>query len=162
MYLASQTVVNDVRQFVMSDQAAISDVLSFLKKRGGNRYVKHLKISYPDTLVDAWKSYSSADLVITSRMHVGIIALSLGIPSLFILPLKHVKVHDILSFMGLNADSFFIETFDESSLRAEAIAKKAEKILENLGYYGKTIESSINRVMPTLELPFNTLVKLLG
>ena len=161
VYLASQTAVSDVKYFRGSDQAAIEDVLDLLKKRDGNKFIKHLKIVKPDNLVDACRLYGSADLVLTSRMHGGITALGLRVPAFFILPSVDIKVLDVLSFIGLDTDSFFIDAFNANSLRTENILKKVGKILENLEYYKKTVESAVNRAMPTVELPVKTLINLL-
>jgi len=161
VYLASQTVVSDIKQFRGSDQAAIEDVLALLKKCDGNRYIKHLKIVKPDNLVDACRLYGSADLVLTSRMHGGITALGLGVPAFFILPSVDIKMLDVLSFIDLDVDSFFVDAFNANSLRTENILKKVGKILENLEYYKKTVETVVKRAMPTVESPVKALADLL-
>lgn len=161
VYLASQTVVSDIKQFTGSDQAAIEDVLDLLKKRDGNKFIKHLKIVKPDNLVDACGLYNSADLVLTSRMHGGIMALGLGVPAFFILPSVDIKMLDVLSFIDLDVDSFFIDAFNANLLRTENIFKKVENILQNLEYYKKTVESAVNKTMHTVELPVKTLANLL-
>jgi hypothetical protein len=161
VYLASQTAVSDIKYYGGSDQAAIQDVLDLLKKRDGNKFIKHLKIVKPDNLVDACRLYGSADLVLTSRMHGGITALGLGVLAFFILPSADIKVLDVLSFIGLDIDSFFTDAFNANSLRTENILKKVEKILQNLKYYKKIVESAVNGAMPTVELPVRTLINLL-
>jgi len=160
VYLASQ-VVREVKHFIWSDQAAIEDVLGLLRKRNGNQYVKHMKIVKPRNLFDACRLYSCADLVVTSYMHGGIMALGLGVPAFFIHPAMDIKVLDVLAFIGLNADSLFIDAFNANSLKAGNVVERIGKILENLEYYRKTVECAVNRAMPTVELPVKTLVNLL-
>jgi len=120
-----------------------------------------IQVVKPNNLFDTFKLYGSADLVISSFMHGGITALSLGVPALFVLPRADIKVLDVLSFIGLDTDSFFIDAFNANSLRTENILRKVGKILENLEYYKKTVESVVNRAMPTVELPVKTLANLL-
>lgn len=160
VYLSSQ-VVREVKHFIWSDQAAIEDVLDRLKKCNGNHYVKNLKIVKPGSLFDACRLYSSVDLVLTSYMHGGIMALGLGVPAFFIHPSMDIKVLDILSFIGLNVNSFFMDAFDANSLRAGNIVKKIGRIVENLEYYKKNVQFAVDRAMPTVDLPVKTLVNLL-
>jgi len=157
LFLASQTVVYGR----MSDNSAIDDVVRLLEKRNSNRCLKGLKIVRPNNLIDALRLYGSADLVITGRMHAGIMALSTGIPAIFTLPAAQVKVLDILSFLGLDTDSFLIDTFDVNELRAEKLIDTIEPVIEKLEYHKKIVELAVDRGQPTLRLPVRTLAKLL-
>jgi len=148
--------------YYQGDQVVIYDILRLLGKHCGVGYLKRLEIAKPDNLVDACKLESSADLVIASRMHGGIAALGLGIPALFVLPLVETKVLDVLSFLGLDINSFLVDMFDADALKSENIINKIGNILENLDYYKKTVESAVKKALPTLELPVKTLINLLG
>jgi hypothetical protein len=157
VFLASQTVDNGR----MSDQAAIDDVLRLLKKRSNNQYFKYLNIIKPSNFIDAYKLYTSADLVISSRMHGGIMALSAGVPSVFIIPSADVKVLDILSFLGLDIGSYLIDMFDAKALNTENFINRVENITRNIEYHRKIVESVVNKYLPTVQLPVRTLAKLL-
>jgi len=157
VYLSSQTMGHGQ----MDDQTAISDVVRVLEKRGNNQMLKRLKIVKPSSVADAYMLYRSADLMITSRMHGGIMALSAGVPAVFIVPSTDLKVLDVLSFLGLDASAFLINMFDVNALRAENFINKIRNVLENLEYYANIVEYSVNRSLPTVELPVRTLAKLL-
>lgn len=150
--LSSQSIVSDV----------IHDLMHDLRRRGNDSCLKLLQIVIPKNLVEACELYDSSDMVVTSRMHGGISALSLGVPALFVLPLVETKVLDILSFLGLDINSFLVDMFDADALKSENFVNKIGKILENLDYYKKTVESAVNKALPTLELPVKTLINLLG
>jgi len=150
IFLSSQNLVSD----------AINDINRVLRKRGNNLLLKTLQIFVPTNLVDACKLYSSSDMVVTSRMHGGITALSFGVPVLFVLPSADTKLLDVLSFLGLDINSFLVDMFDVNSLKTENFVSKAENILENLDYYKKIVGFAVNKALPTLELPVKTLIKL--
>ena len=145
----------------MSDQAAIDDVLRLLKKRHSSQHFKCSSIIEPNNIIDAYKLYASADLVISSRMHGGIMALSAGVPSVFIIPSADVKVLDVLSFLGLDIGPYLIDMFDVNALKAENFINRVENITRNLEYHRKIVESAVNRTLPTVQLPVRTLAKLL-
>ncbi|MHA1827550.1 MAG: polysaccharide pyruvyl transferase family protein, partial [Candidatus Heimdallarchaeaceae archaeon] len=150
--LSSQSIVSDV----------IHDLMHVLRRRGNDLCLKLLQIVIPKNLVEAYELYDSSDMVVTSRMHGGILALSLGVPALFVLPLVETKVLDVLSFLGLDINSFLVDMFDADALKSENIINKIGNILENLDYYKKTVESAVKKALPTLELPVKTLINLLG
>jgi len=158
VYLTSQTI--DVKYNMIGGQAAVNDLLSILEKHD-NKHLKYLKSVKPEGLVSACKLSSSMDLVITSYMHGGIMALSLGVPMFFILPSADIKVLDILSFLGLDVNSFFIDAFAPNLLKAENLVNKIGKVVENLKFYKKSLEHTINRTLPTIELPVKKLIELL-
>lgn len=159
VYLTSQTI--DVKHDMMGGQAAVNDLLSILKKRD-NKYLKYLKSVKPTGLVSACRLFSSMDLVISSYMHGGIMALGLGVPAFFILPSTDIKVLDILSFVGLDVNSFLIDAFDANSLKAENFVNKIGRVVENLKFHKKSLEHAINKAMPTIELPVKKLIGLSG
>jgi len=149
--LSSQNIVSNV----------IHDLLHVLRRRKNDSYSKLLQVVIPKNLVEAYELYDSSDIVVTSRMHGGISALSLGVPALFVLPLVDTKVLDILLFLGLDINSFSVDMFDADALKSENIVNKIGNVLENLDYYKKTVEAAVNKALPTLELPVKTLINLL-
>ena len=137
-------------------------MLHVLRRRENDSCLKLLQIVIPKNLVEVYELYDSSDMVVTSRIHGGISALSLGVPALFVLPLVETKVLDVLSFLGLDINSFLVDMFDADALKSENIINKIGNILENLDYYKKTVESAVKKALPTLELPVKTLINLLG
>lgn len=157
VYLTSQTI--DVKYNAMGGQAAVNDLLSILKKHD-NKHLRYLKYVKPGSLVNALRLSSSMDLVVASYMHGGIMALGLGVPAFFILPLTGIKVLDILSFIGLDASSFLMDMFDVNLLKTENLVNKIGKVVESLNFYRDTLERAINGVLPTIELPIEKIIKL--
>lgn len=157
VYLTSQTI--DVKYNVIGSQAAVNDLLSILKKHD-NKHLKYLKSVKPEGLVNACKLSSSMDLVITSYMHGGIMALSLGVPAFFILPSADIKVLDVLSFLGLDVNSFLIDAFAANLLKTENFVNKIGKVVQNLKFHKKSLEHTIKRTLPTIELPVKKLIEL--
>lgn len=155
VYLTSQTI--DVKY--VGAQVAINDLLNVLK-RHDNSHLKYLKPVKTNDLVTACKLCSSMDLVITSYMHGGITALSSGVPAFFILPSTDIKVLDVLSFVGLDVKSFFVDAFAADALKTENFANKIGKIVDNLKFYKKSVRHSVEKALPTIELPVKKLIEL--
>ena len=159
VYLTNQTVDYDP----MGDRTAITDVVRLLKKREkNNRCLKFLRIVESNTLIDAYRLYASADLVITSRMHAGVMALSSDTPVIFLIPSSDVKILDIISFLGLDTKSFLIDIFNFNELKAENLINKTENVIENMEYYRKLIKAAVQKNLPTIENPVRHLAKILG
>lgn|GEM_PF-4483925 len=159
VYLTSQTVDYDP----MGDRSAIDDLVRLLEKSARNsRCLKCLRIVKSNSIIDAYRLYASADLVVSSRMHGGIMALSSGVPAVFIIPSADVKVPDNLSFLGLDTNRFLIDMFDVNALKTENFINRIGSIIENLEYYRKIVEFAVKRALPTIELPIRTLAKLSG
>lgn len=157
VYLTSQTI--DMRYDRMGGQAAVNDLLNTLKEHD-NKHSKYLKIVKLHGLVNACKLSESMDLVITSYMHGGIMALSFGVPAFFILPSVGIKVLDVLSFLGLDANSFLIDAFAANLLKTENLINKIGKVVENLKFHKKNLDQTICRTFPTIELPVKKLIEL--
>ncbi len=154
VYLTSMTV--DVKY--LGGQTAINDLVKVLE-RHDNSYLRHLKRVEMKSLAGACKLCNSMDLVVTSYMHGGIMALSLGVPAFFILPSTDTKVLDVLSFAGLDANSFLIDAFAADSLKAENFVDKIGKVAGNLRSYKRSVQQAINKVLPTIELPTKKLIE---
>lgn len=156
VYLTSQTI--DVKYERMGGQTAVNDLLGILKKRN-NRHLKYLKSVKQESLVNAFELSSSMDLVITSYMHGGIMALGFGVPSIFILPSVDTKILDVLSFLGLDVNSFLIDAFAANSLKRENFINKIGKVIENLKFHKKKLDHTMKRNLPTVELPVKKLIE---
>lgn len=154
VYLTSQTI--DVEY---DGQAAVNDLLTILEKNH-TKHLINLKFVKPDSLVCACKLSSSMDLVISSYMHGGIMALSFGVPAFFILPSADMKALDVLSFLGLDVNSFFIDAFAPNLLKPENFISKIGEVADNLKFYKKSLRHTINRALPTIELPVKKLIEL--
>ena len=159
VYLASQTVGHGP----MSDGSAIRDVVTLLERRAGSNResLKWLNVVKPSNIIDAYRLYSSADFMITSRMHGGIMALSAGVPAVFVIPSADVKLRDVLSFLGLDTTSLMVDMFDVKVLTAENFINKIKNVLGNLEYHAKIVQFAVTRALPTVDLPFKKLLKLL-
>jgi hypothetical protein len=161
VYFASQ-VVDHSNLSGIERARAIDDVVRLLEKRAhrNNRCLK-LRVVEPNNIVDAYSLYSSADLVVSSYMHGGVMALSAGVPTVFISPLQDVKVLDNLSFLHLDRNHFLIDMFDPYALRAENLIDVVRDVIDNLQSDRRTIELAVKKAMPTIELPIRKLARLL-
>ena len=157
VYLTSQTI--DAKHNVMGGQAAVSDLLNVLKKRD-KKHLRHLKYIEPECLADAARLCSSMDLVVTSYMHGGIMALGLGVPAFFILPLIDTKVLDILSFIGLDASPYLMDIFDVNLLETENFVNEIGRVVMSLSSYRDTLKCAIDRALPTMKLPIEKIIEL--
>jgi polysaccharide pyruvyl transferase WcaK-like protein len=160
LVLSSQTVINSQDDYLSSDDSAIDDLLKHLAT-SEHSVSANLKIVKPTSVLDAYALYSSADLVFTSRMHAGITALSANVPAIFVLPWSHTKVLDILSFLDLDPNRFFIDALNPDILTSKNFCDAAASIIQTLNVTKKTLESKINNALFTLDLPSRTLAKLL-
>ena len=157
IYLTSQTISE---KYHLSSEVAVNDLCNVLRKYS-SKSLNDLKVIKPENLINAYNLFSSMDLVITSYMHGGIMALSLGIPVFFILPSMETKVLDVLSFLGLDIKSFSLDMFNVDSLKSETLINNIRDLLENIGHYKKIIEHAVDRALPTVEAPVATLIDLL-
>jgi polysaccharide pyruvyl transferase WcaK-like protein len=102
------------------------------------------------------------DLVITSRLHGGITAMSAGSPVLFLAPGGDVKVLDVLSSVGLDANDFMIDLFDAKQLRLENLVSRVKVLLDDTDSYQKMVRMSVDAALPQVELPVRALAQLMG
>lgn len=158
IHLALQVTDNHVGRRL----SGIDDVLTLFEKRSleSNQFLKHLQIFQPSNVLDAFQFYSSADVIVSSYMHGGIMALSAGVPSIFIAPLNDIKILDILATLGLNSDSFLIDMFDNQVLTATNFIEKTSNVIENLESYRDTIKNTVDRLLPSIDLPAKKLAVL--
>lgn len=129
IYIALQIV----NRRVAKKSSGIEDLIElFEKKKQNNQQMKQLNVFYPTNIKDAYEFYSSADLVVSSYMHGGIMHMAAGVPVVFIAPLTDVKIVDNLTTLNLNQNHFFIDMFDEKQLTPQNLIEKTSNIIENL------------------------------
>ncbi len=158
IYLTSETI--DVKYSFLGGQGAINDLLATLKKRRDKKHFKNLTCVVPESLVSACRLASTMNLVISSRMHGGIMALGSGVPAFFILPSVDTKMLDVLSYVGLDVNSVFINMFDANMLKTENFVSKIGKLVENINPYRDKLEHNVNRALQTIEFPVEKLNEL--
>lgn len=122
----------------------------------------YLKIIYLNNILDAYKLYTSADLVITGRMHAGIMAMCRGIPTFFMIPSAETKVLDILSFLNLDINLFLVDIFNTSPLERRSITERIEEVIQKKTQYAQIINTAINTHLHNLYAPINKLIDCLN
>ena len=50
--------------------------------------------------------------------------------------------------------------FDANLLKTEIFIKKTVNLIDNLNFYRKKVEHSINKILPTIEIPFKKIINL--
>jgi polysaccharide pyruvyl transferase WcaK-like protein len=139
----------------LSDEYAILDLLKILD--GSLR--RNIEVMTPQNIFDSARVFSSCDMVITSRMHAGIVSLAYGKPTVFFMPRDDVKVLDVLSYLGLGEERYIIDSFNPREY--DKLIELVKDILFDLSRETKTIESAVNRYLPDIEKPVVLAKKLL-
>jgi len=151
--IASYTVNNNS----FSASKTIEDLIDALKN---NVERLDLYVKKPRTLIDSLRLCSSADIVVTSFMHAGIAALSAGVPTLFILPKLDIKALDVIRYLNLAINNFFLDMFDPTSLRSDNALNLLENIIKNLEYYKSIVTRAIDKALPDAQHFVDDAVKL--
>jgi len=155
--IASYTVDNSS----FSASKAVEDLIDALKNNIEKLDLMDLVyVEKPRTLIDNLRLCSSADIVLTSFMHAGIVALSAGTPTVFILPRLDIKVLDVIRYLNLSVNKFFIDMFDPVSLRSDNVLNLLENIIKNLEYYKSVVTRAINKALPDAQYFIDDAVKL--
>lgn len=139
---------------------AVRDFIRVLKEIGRLNSTDFIRVETPKTLIDFLRLSGSADLVVTSYMHAGITALSAGVPAIFMLPKLTIKVLDVLRYLGLSKDKFYIDMFDVKSLKPENLFKKAQNIIENLEHCKETVIHAVDKALLDVQHAIDNIVKL--
>jgi len=140
---------------------AVQDLVHVLKSNMSNYAENSIRVEKPRTLVESLRLFSSSDLVVTSYMHAGVMALSAGVPAVFILPKLDIKVLDVLRYLRLRKDEFFLDMFDTKLLRSENLFKKVQNVIENLEHYKKTVFYTVDKALQDAQRTINNIVKLM-
>jgi ADP-heptose:LPS heptosyltransferase len=151
IYLTSQTIYRN---------PAINDLVHFFQKSKISDHMNHLRVFEPRTIIDLASLISKADLVITSYMHSGVMSLSYGVPTLFVLPYADTKVVDILMFLHLETNKYLVDMFNTKSLDND-ILEKGKTIFENKKNHYEKIITAIGNALPSLVHPVESLINLL-
>jgi len=138
-----------------SDEDTIHDLLNVLD----GSIKKYVKVVKPLSILDSVKVLSSCDIVITSRMHAGVISLAYGKPTIFFMPKDDVKMLDILSYLGLDEKRYVIDSFNPKEY--EKLIPTTMQVLENLSEESRLIEHVVSKHLPEVEKPVTLLKRLL-
>lgn len=138
---------------------AIKDLLLVLRKKikSDNVFNERILISKVTDLVDACKILSSAEFVLTSYMHVGIIAMSFGTPALFLQPAGEVKLLDVFHFLEI--PPLIIDTFNIYRMKKTEISEKLLSTVSKTKMYRNLVKQALEKKYSTLYDPINYFVK---
>lgn len=139
----------------LDDESAVADLFGLLDEDARKRVV----VYRPKTIAEDIEIMQSLDMLITSRMHAGIVALAYGKPALFFMPKDDVKFLDILGMLDLDVDAFAVDAFDLKE--HEKLFAKVEYILDNLSKMSSHIENQVNSLLPTVKKPIEFAKKLI-
>jgi len=153
VWLVPHTIKSSTR---LGDEYAIHDLLGILDES----LRRNIEIKAPQNIFDSARIFNSCDMVVTSRMHAGIVSLAYGKPTLFFMPRDDVKVLDILSYLGLSEERYIIDSFNPREY--DKLPGMVNDILFNLSQETKTIEFAIGRHLPDIEKPIILAKKLLS
>jgi len=153
VWLVPHTVKSSTR---LGDEYAIHDLLGVLDES----LRRNIEIKAPQNIFDSARIFNSCDMVVTSRMHAGIVSLAYGKPTLFFMPRDDVKVLDILSYLGLSEERYIIDSFNPREY--DKLPGIVKDILFNSSRETKTIEFTIGRHLPDIEKPVILAKKLLS
>ncbi|MEM1510508.1 MAG: polysaccharide pyruvyl transferase family protein [Ignisphaera sp.] len=145
----------------MSFLDAVNDILLVLcrKSKIPSAFLnKKISIVRPTNLIDICKILSSAEFVVTSYMHVGIISMSFGIPTLFLQPTNETKLLDIFYFLKI--PPLMIDIFNMHQVKEIEIKEKLSFICSKAKtYYRGLIKQAVDKKYSTLYSPIKRLVK---
>jgi len=114
----------------------------------------NIKVHHIDTVKKSIETLSNVDLIVTSRLHAGIIGMSFGVPAIFFMPSQDTKVLDVLDSLSLDKRLFLVDLFN--SKEYASLAEKVITIVDNLNNISKLIESKVESAS------CHTPVKLMG
>jgi exopolysaccharide biosynthesis predicted pyruvyltransferase EpsI len=152
IYKLTQKMNNDVEIYLTSlalsaDYSAIESLLNILKTKISLKNSPKILTMRFDTLHAAWNFYSNVDLLITTRMHDGIMGLSASKPAFFIFPKTYrEKVLDVLTTLKLNTNYFFM-SLKEMSLLPDRITF----LLDNYEEISRDIDEKVEKAVSDLE-----------
>jgi polysaccharide pyruvyl transferase WcaK-like protein len=153
IWLVPHTTKSSTR---LGDEYVILDLLGILDES----LRRNIEIMAPQSIFDSARVFSSCDMVVTSRMHAGIVSLAHGKPALFFMPRDDVKVLDILSYLGLSEERYIIDSFNPREY--DRLPGMVKGVLFNLSQETKIIEFTISRHLPDIEKPVVLAKKLLS
>jgi polysaccharide pyruvyl transferase WcaK-like protein len=140
----------------LSDEYAVLDLLKVLD----GSLKRDVRVITPHNILESVQIFSSCNVVVTSRMHAGIVSLAYGKPTVFFMPRDDIKVLDILSYLGLDEERYIVDCFNVKEYNK--LIEIVKSILFNLSQETKTIESTVNKHLPDVEKPVILAKKLLS
>jgi polysaccharide pyruvyl transferase WcaK-like protein len=128
-----------------ADYSAMMDLIRLLKTRTP---LLRIEITKLGDLSKAWDFYNKMDIIITSRMHDGIIGMSASKPVLIVFP-HDAKIFDILYMLHLDT-TFYLVPPNTHSLSTELL-KRTLILIDDYRNIKKGIKTKVERIMPSLE-----------
>ncbi len=141
-YDAELTLVPFSFGYKTSDVHAVEDLIRLAKIEDNTLQMSR----YP--VEEGCKKLSEFDLVITSRMHAGIMAMSAGVPAIIVLPRMEQKSIEVLNYLELEEMHHF-----EDMLRLSWLPEKVEYAVENLSEMRKTVDSAVEKKLDDVIKP---------
>lgn len=141
-YGAEITLVPFSFGYETSDVYAVEDLIRLAKFEDNTLQMSR----YP--VEEGYRKLSEFDLVITSRMHAGIMAMSAGVPAIIVLPRKEQKSVEVLNYLELEEMHYF-----EDMLHLSWLPEKVEDMVENLSEMRKTVDSAVEKKLDDVMKP---------
>jgi len=154
--LVPQTLKSPIDMQNITDEDAVSDLLKLFDEQTK----KSMRVVKPRTVLDSARAFCSCDIVVTSRMHAGIIALAYGKPVVFFMPRDDVKMLDVLSYLGLDEKRYVVDSFNPKEY--ERLIPTVIDLLQNLTRESRMIEYAVNKHLLDVEKPVKLLKKLIS
>jgi len=130
--------------------------LKVASSRYGHRILQKIAIAKPRSLNEDWEYLSSPIMVLTSRMHAGLMALSGGIPTIFLQPRDDTKVLDVLSTIGVNEEEFIVDAFSEKNF-SEELTNRITYMINNYENIVYALNRAVEKAALSAEVPFRVL-----
>ena len=140
-YGAEITLVPFSFGYTIADESAVQDLITFAG------FKDNVLKTFLYKVEDLYRKFSEFDLVITSRLHAGIMAMSAGVPTIIVLPRDEQKTIEVLDYLGLE------EIFFEEMLYLETLPRKVEYIVENLSEVKRTVNDAVERKIEDVMKP---------
>jgi len=161
VYLVPQTLPDEVLGY-LGDMAAINRLLGHLGKEKMRVRVFNPRGTELESVAQRYRLFASTDLVLASRMHGGILAMSAGAPTLFCLPTEDTKLLDVMSFLGLSIEDFVIDMFDSRQLQFANFVRKIKKLLDDSSRFSNITTRRVDAALPQAELPAKIIARRLA
>ena len=137
--LVPHTLKSPIDAQSITDEDAVYDLLKLFDERAK----KSIRVVRPRTVLDSARAFRSCDIVVTSRVHAGIVALAYGKPVLFLMPRDDVKVLDVLSYLGLDERRYVVDSFNPKEYGR--LAPAATDLLQDLTGESRAIEYAVSK-----------------
>ncbi len=133
-----------------SDVSAVEDLIKI------GKFEEKILWMSSHTVKAGYERLSEFDLVITSRMHAGIMAMSAGVPAIIVLPRNEQKSLEVLDYLELEEYLHFADMFFPKKL-----PEKAEHLVDNISEVKKTVDKAVRVKVDDVMKPVKSLKELL-